>query len=998
MKTRYKILSLSAVAVAWFASTASVVTDPLVSPNSEGYLQRSRMMMSAGNYAGVIDQLKLMAAEKVALSDSEKEEAAYMLAKAAYERGDEQCVALLKQFVSEHPTSPLAITAGLEIGDYYFFKHEYGPALVQYSDIDIDGLNGDRRNLYTYRKALSMVKTGDYSSARKLLTSLSGSSEYKSASRFYMAYIDYAEGNDEKAYSEFSKLSGSFDSRYYMTQIDFKRENYSKVIKEGKQLISESERPEMIPEINRLVGESYFKLGDENSAKGYLDSYLKSAGESAAVSAVYTSAVIDYDNDNYDEAASKFSKLTDLRSDIGQSAYLYLGQCAAESGDEQLAAMSFKKAYEMDFDKSVTETALYNYVAAVTRGGNIPFASSGSMLEDFLARFPRSDYAPKVEEYLATAYYNENNYSRALESINRIPNQTASVLTAKQKVVYELGIESMSNGKSADAVKYLEEAVKLSSYDRQLATQANLWLGDARYAEGDYSGAASAYESYLNSDRKGTNRSLAMYDLAYALYMQGKYTQADKRFDEALKTSPSLPSSLKHDATVRQADCKYYTGDYKTALSSYTSAISSGSADADYATYRRAIMYGLSGDTKRKLSELSSMTQTYPESKWLPAALQEKAATYMSLDDTKNGIAAYESLVNNYPRSSEARQGMLQLAIAYSQTGQNKKAEETYKSVISHWPSSEEASLANEDLRRIYASRGELQQYASFLKSIPNAPQLNEDEMEKLTFDAAETAFAADINDVSKLESYISTYPNGRYLAQSLLDLSESYTESGKYDKALDLLNKLISRRGDSQQAPEALLRKGELLEYNISGGRKEALSAYKELANVGGTDYAADAYCGIMRTTDNASERLKYARLAKQSGGLSSEQIEEASYYEALALEQSGSKADAVEIYKSLSRNVKSLSGAKAAVALGEYYLETGKYDLAEKTLTEFTEEGTPHQYWLARGFIALADTYHAKGKNYTALEYIRSLKDNYPGDELDINDMINQRLKSWK
>ncbi len=62
---------------------------------------------------------------------------------------------------------------------------------------------------------------------------------------------------------------------------------------------------------------------------------------------------------------------------------------------------------------------------------------------------------------------------------------------------------------------------------------------------------------------------------------------------------------------------------------------------------------------------------------------------------------------------------------------------------------------------------------------------------------------------------------------------------------------------------------------------------------------------------------------------------------------------------------------------------------------MLEFTDAGTPHEYWLARGFIILADAYSGLGKDYLAREYLNSLRDNYPGEEEDIADMIASRLK---
>ena len=115
----------------------------------------------------------------------------------------------------------------------------------------------------------------------------------------------------------------------------------------------------------------------------------------------------------------------------------------------------------MNFDPKVTEAALFNYIAARTHGGNIPFSSSIPVLNGFLRQFPGSKYAPGVREYLATAYFNEKNYAGALESVNKIPNPSKAVLTAKQKILYELGMEAMANNRPADARDYLSEAVSL---------------------------------------------------------------------------------------------------------------------------------------------------------------------------------------------------------------------------------------------------------------------------------------------------------------------------------------------------------------------------------------------------------------------------------------------------------------------------------------------------------------------------------------------------------
>ena len=83
---------------------------------------------------------------------------------------------------------------------------------------------------------------------------------------------------------------------------------------------------------------------------------------------------------------------------------------------------------------------------------------------------------------------------------------------------------------------------------------------------------------------------------------------------------------------------------------------------------------------------------------------------------------------------------------------------------------------------------------------------------------------------------------------------------------------------------------------------------------------------------------------------------------------------------------------------------IETGRTDdafsgrIREQALAAvqaFTGSGSPHAYWVARGFILQSDIYRKMGKDFEAREYLEALRDNYPGTETDIFMMIEERLK---
>ncbi len=1005
-------------AVPLFGSTYGCVsTGPrLLSPQARGYYDRALEMLDYGNYAGVIDQLGTIETNGSRLPEEEQQDCAYMLAMAMYERGDSECVARLRDFAMSNPASPNALGARLAAADYFFFASQYAPALEAYDEIDFSLIPPARRPLYTYRKALSMLKCGLYNEAEPLFSSLRDISGYEVPAIYYLAYIDYINGNLDRAYEGFEQTfsmidgtdlqgrtvaRGEYSSRgiepgYYMTQIDYTRGEYEKVIRNGSSLLKKMPVKELVPDVQRIVGLSYFKLCEYEVAKSFLTNYVDTPDITPASDAVYALGVIDYSDGDYETALERFGTLTDQYNDLGQSAYLYIGQCAVKQGDDTAAAMAFRKASEMNFDPEVGEAALYNYVAARTRGGSIPFSSAIPLLEDFLRKYPTSRYAADAEQYLAGAYYSEKNYAKALECIDRISRPTQKTREARQKIVYELGVSAMNAGDAESAAGYLTQAASASAPDSELATQASLWLGDAYYSLGQYSKAREAYTRFLKSGR-GADATLARYDLAYTLMRLGLYGEAAREFQRTLDASPAPSRAVASDSRVRLADCLYYNGDYRSATRHYSEAIESGSPDADYAVYRRAVMYGLDGNLDLKVSELSRLASDYPKSRWIPAAMLEKGRTFAALGKTQQAVKAFEQLRSSHRSSAEARKGMLNLALTYMESSQPERAEEVYKEILTTWPTSEEASLANEDLRRFYANRGELPSYAQFLNSIDGAPRLDASEMETLEFEAAENAYAQDPEATSLLENYLRDYPSGRYLAPVLLDLASACVEQGEPEQALPYLRELLDKRSDSAQVPEALMLQSQILEEKGPAFRREALESWKELERRGGTDFAADAYAGIMRSTENSRERLAYARRAMQTGGLPAETLEEARLYEADARLADGDSS-ATETLEELAANPHSLAGAKAAVILGQYYLDRKNYDAAMTVLTDLTDAGSPHSYWLARGFIALADACHAKGKTFLAKEYLKNLKENYPGRELDIQDMISSRLNSWK
>ena len=159
-------------------------------------------------------------------------------------------------------------------------------------------------------------------------------------------------------------------------------------------------------------------------------------------------------------------------------------------------------------------------------------------------------------------------------------------------------------------------------------------------------------------------------------------------------------------------------------------------------------------------------------------------------------------------------------------------------------------------------------------------------------------------------------------------------------------------------------------------------------------------AKLGLMRCaelTGQPQEALLAANDLLKEPKLSPEIMSEARYVRAKAYISLKQENKALADLKEISKDTRTIHGAEAKYLLAQLYYDNKDDKNAETVLMNFIENGTPHQYWLARGFILLADIYIRQGDDFQARQYLTSLQNNYKGDD-DIAGMIENRLGKLK
>jgi len=986
------------------STPAVVLAQPgVMSSEAAGYLERGRQMFESHNYVGAIDQLEHM--KQMPCDVSMREQADYYIALSRFEQGDESSLALLQQFIERYPSSPLAVDAQMKVGNFYFYNGHWESALLSYSLVRNRALDLNSDEDLEYRRAYCNLRLGNYHEAERQYYELEKSPRYGGASDFYKAYLDYARGEYDSASEKFDRIPRDselgYQTQYYQTQIDYHKKRYSRVIDHGKELLSAGQNDYFDAELNRLVGESYYHLGNDREARTYLRRYLDNPEGAPYRTAAYTMGVLDYRDGNYDAVINDMLHVTDGSDALSQSAYLYLGQAKRQLNDLNGANMAFQQAAMMDCDKSVKETAYYNYAVGVSKGARTPFDKSVDLFEDFLNEYPNSRYKDNVEGYLVDAYMGTTDYQRALTSINHIKRPGSKVLKAKQNVLYNLGVQALAKGRNKEADTYFKQAIDVGSYDKTAQNESRLWLAESQYREGNYKEAAKYQQEYVKAiDKSDENYGLAQYNLGYSLYNQKRYSEAKTAFQNAI-ASKQLSGDLTADAYNRIGDAQYYARDFGGAQASYDQAMRlDKNTTGDYSMYQKGIMMGLSHQYADEINQMDALVKAYPKSDLAPQAMLEKGNAQALLGKNNEALDTYAALLKSYPKSVEARKGLLQTALVNKGMSKEDAAIEAYKKVIKQYPTSDEAQAAAEDMKHIYADRGQLGEFSKFLNSVPNAPKIDVSEVERLTFEAAEKAAIDTRPSIDKMQQYLKDYPGGTYTAKAKYYIARYHYGKGKLDDAMKAIDEALQGGGDASYAQDAYAMRSDIL--TRQGKLDEALQSYKDLAErATSDDNRTLAQIGAMRVAKQMgrwNEVQAITGTLLDRGGLTANEEKEVLLDRGLSMAQTGNTKEAETAFRSLAKDVNNEYGAQGSYELSRMQYEMGNLKGAEQTINALIDAGTPHVYWLGKSFLTLADIYHKQGNDAQARDYLQSLKSSYPGKEKDIFTEIDTRLNKWK
>jgi TolA-binding protein len=905
-------------------------------------------------------------------------------------------------FISKHPESPRINEARLSLGDYFYQNKNYRKSVKYYESVNRQELDPEKLPEYFFRLGYSHYISGDKSRALLMFSEIKDiDTEYTPPAIYYSSQIAYEQKMYETAMEGFMRLSDdeTFGSvvPFYIVQILYLRKDYDGILLMAPELLKSAGKDRAV-ELYRFIGDAYYNKANYQEALPYLEKYSTDARASAREDK-YQLGYCYYKTGDIDMAIDLFLKI-DVKNDLlSQNIWNALGDCYLQKGDKKRAQLGFGEASKLDYDKKIKEESLFNYAKLTYELAYSPFGEAIASFQEYIDKYPGSERIQEAYDYLVSTYMQMRNYKAALASLDKISNKDGRLEEAYQRVAFFRGLELFKNIEIEASIAMFDKSLKYEKYNRQIKARAIYWRGEAWYRLAYYDKAQADYEMFMEIPGSVLLDEFRMvrYNLGYALFNQKDYSNALLNFkpfeSEVTKVIPEVMA----DARNRIADCYYISTNYQMAISYYDKAIDFGLIDADYAMFQKGFCMGLMNNVKGKVDVLNALTDKYPKSSYIPNAIFERGRAFLVLEDYKRGEADFNTVISTYPNSAYVPRSIVQLGLLYYNLGENDKAVAQYKKVIEGYKSTPEARYALTGLRNTYVDMNAVEAYFTYLKTLDGYGDVNMAEKDSLLYTSGENLYMSSKYDKATevFKSYLNEFPNGSFRLNATYYLAECLKSGGNSDEALKLYED-VANEPNNHFLEQALISASSIL-YDKEDFTS-SLEYYERLEKVAGNeDIRLVALKGQLNSAyqvEDAQKTIDAAGKIISSKNIPEELLREATFRRAKAKGSLNKLDDALVDFRKVAIEVISAEGAESKFRVAELLYKKNQVAESEKVITEFIDRKTPHQYWMARVFLLLADISLKKGDVLQARATLQSLKDYYTIDNDGILDEVKANL----
>ena len=945
-------------------------------------------LLNEGKYLAASKQFENYLAignDPIKLADAE-----YFIAYGALQLKNQDGEALVEKFISDHPNHTKASLAYYELGSLKYNEKNYKVAIKYFEKLYFANLSKEIQYDAKFKLGYSYFTQRKFDQAYEMFNELKREeNKYQFPASYYSGYLNFEKGEYDRAFYDFTRAEKN--AAYapvipsMLVKVYYKQKRYDELLSYGLASLNRKDVRDK-PEINLYIGETYFQKKDFKTATKYYDAYLKNKKGNAERDLLFRIAYVQMQSDNPDEAIDNFKKVA-LKSDtLGYIASYYLGNLYVETENKNYALSAYKVAKDNSYDETLEEESLFQYAKLNLDLGQ--FDEAINSISEYKSKYPGSERVENIDEILTEAYLNSRNYDKALEHIEKMTYRTARINRAYQQIAFFKGTELFNNGKYYQAVQHFNKSLQHPIVSN-FVIKANYWKGEAYSVGLKYEDAVEAYAAVFRSDQRGNTKEYleSRYGIGYAYYNLKEYEKALDHFKYYSEHSSLDNDKVKYrDALVRLGDCYYATKLYNRALSTFDKVIDINRQLADYSYMRKGVIFGVMSNLNAANQNFDIVLNNYSDSRHIPNTLYQKGQFNFENGSYTFAIEIFTRLIKQFPESNYVPYALQSRAIAYTNIKRHKGAETDYKTILGKYPTHEVANNALLGLQEILQQTGNTSEFNEYLTIYRNAnPESNQ--LESIEFEAAKSQYFNQQYEqaIMSLEQFLTNYPNSAQAIEAKYLTADAFYRTGNNESALEnyyaiaeeysfsRYNRVIQRIAELEFAEENY-NKG--IEYfsqleKIAASKKEEFTAWEGLMS------------SYFQTQDYARV-IDYGKMILEKGQVTSNAKNEALLLLGKASLQLGNNQEGREYLEQTVVSAKDENGAEALYLISELLYENELHKESIDRLFELNSNFSIYEYWLGKSFILIADNYLAIGEDFQAKATLQSVIDNSPIDEI--------------
>lgn len=915
----------------------------------------------------------------------------------------------LEKFVLEHPDSPWKQRAYFELATFNYQKKSYKKALEWFDHVDMKELSKAEKTEFYYKRGHSRFEEGDKINARlDFFEAKQEEGEFKQPALYYYSHITYEQGDYQTALEGFLQLENDpvFKSLmpYYITQIYYKQKKYDEVLRYGPTAIAQAEAnaTKRVPEIARLIGDSYCIKENYSSALPYLEQYHNATNKSDITREDYYQLGYAYHKTSqWQKAVEAYGNCNDENDELHQRASYNMGECYLKLEQKEYARNAFEEASNMAFNADIQEDAMFNYAKLAFELSYNPFHEAISAFEEYLEKYPNSKRRDEAYEFLLNVYMKTRNYERALASLEKIQNKDNRVKEAYQVVAYNRGVELFQAEKFSDADKYFDK-VYTYPVNPVINADARFWKAEVSYRLRDYNKAIQRYQAFsseagaYNSEFYGA----AHYGLGYAYFKKGLdednfdistnlFSNANTSFRKYVDGSHSKDQKKVNDCYLRIGDCFYVNKSYSQAIQYYDKVATADQAGREYAMYQKAMSYGYDGQPDKKSWVLKSLLTENPDSKFEVDAKYELAKTYLLQNRLTEAKTYYNDILKNHATSQYAKVSLKDMCLIYVKEGNNDLVKESWVEIKTKYKSDPVVCDAYAICKSVLIEDPEFQNDA-----ITICGASKNDVEEEVYTKAVAAAQDGDCNTaITKLSDYLNKFQPAYYALDANYYLANCYFDKKDFNKSLEACNAVIAF-GSSNYLEECLVM-AATISYN-NEDYTQALNHYRDLEQTALLkNNTLEAQIGLMRCYYKIGEFGDAKMYADKViiNTSTPEEIRTTAYLWRGRISKINQEYDAaiVDFKEVIKRIGSSESAAESKYGIAFCLFKKGEFKKTETELFQLIEKYSGYAEWKYRAFLLLADSYIGMKDYFQARATVNAILENV--SEQWVIDEANQK-----